>query len=264
MKDILYMKILIKVMMYFLAYIFLSECCHADDEKQIKKIEINSAKVKIVSEVYPPYQFIDKNGELHGWSADKVKSIFRHADVTYNINVYPWTRAYQLALIQPNTFIYSLLRTEIRESLFQWVLPLCPIEFSFYRLKKRTDIEVNSINDAKNYLIAAQKGQASAEYLLDLGFEPGKNLTVSYNNDNFIQLLAHERVDLIVLSSGYVQSKKLTDSLYINEIEAIFPIDYLGNSLYLASSLNTSSALIEKIRNAYSEISDQFAPTCHD
>lgn len=257
------MKIWIKIIVCLLSYFF-SEVCQAYNEKEIDRQGTKLANIQIISEVYPPYQFIAENGEVQGLSADKVQAIFNHANIDYTIEFYPWTRAYKLTLAQPDTFIFSLLKTKLREPLFQWVIPLCTIEFSFYRLKKRTDIKLLSIADAKNYLIASQKEQASAEYLIDQGFEPGKNLTISYNNDNFIQMLVYGRVDLIVLSSPYVESLISQNSPYINEIEAIFPINHLRNNLYLASNLNTSPVIIEKLRTAYDELALQFEPDCHN
>lgn len=257
------MKALIKILTCLLLVVII-ENCHAYNEKLINSLEADRIKVQVISEVYPPYQIIDEKGELIGWSADKVKLIFTQANIDYSVDIYPWVRAYQLALTQSNTFIFSLLRTEERELSFQWVAKLCSIEFSFYRLKGRSDIELQSISDAKKYLIAAQKGQASTEYLLSLGFETGNNLSISYNNDNFVQMLIHDRVELIVLSLPYFQSLVLNNSPYVKEIEAIFSIDYLRKDLYLAGSLKTSPVLVDKLRRAYLELIPQLDPVCHD
>jgi len=227
-------------------------------------IETYILSVPVVSEVYPPYQIINKEGEIKGWSTDKVNLLFTQAKIDFHIEIYPWGRAYNLALTQPNTFIFSLLRTEERESSFHWVAPLCAIEFSFYRLKTRPDIKLQSLSDAKKYLIAAQKDQASSEYLLSLGFESGKNLSISYNNDNFIQMLIHGRVELIVLSLTYFKTLISKNSPYAKEIVAIFPIDYLRKDLYLASNLNTSPIIIKKLRKAYLDLAPELDSDCHD
>ena len=243
--------------------VFMNECFAANDDKQTK-IKQGHPDIQVLSEIYPPYQVLNEEGELQGWAADKVKAIFQQSSVEYNVKIYPWARAYQTALTEPNVFIFSLLRTDEREQLFQWIAPLCMIKFSFYRLKNRPDIQVNSLAEAKNYLIAAQKGQASAEYLLRLGFEPEKHLSISYNNDNFIQMLAFDRVELIVLSSTHFQSLINTKSPYIEIIEPIFPINYLTRNLYLASSINTSQALIKRLNNAYDELVPQFDNECNE
>jgi polar amino acid transport system substrate-binding protein len=242
--------------------VFMNECIAEKDDKQTK-IKQGFPDIQVVSEIYPPYQVINEKGELQGWAADKVKSIFNRLSIDYNVRLYPWARAYQLALTEPNVFIFSLLRTEEREHLFRWVAPLCLIEFAFYRLKKRPEIQVNSIEDAKKYLVAAKKGQASTEYFLRLGFEPDKNLSVSYNNDNFIKMLAFDRVDLIVLSSRNFQSLIDTKSPYADKIEPVFPINYLTRKLYLASSIHTSPELIKKLQNAYEELAKQSDNACN-
>jgi polar amino acid transport system substrate-binding protein len=242
--------------------IFINIDSYAYNENQVKIFEKESSSIQIVSEIYPPYQVLNENGELGGLSADKVKLLFHHSSIDYQVKIYPWARAYQLALTQPNIFIFSLLRTQERESLFRWVAPLCSLAFSFYRSKKRPDIQVNSLAEAKNYLIAVQKGQASAEYLLRLGFEPEKNLSISYNADNLIQMLAFDRVELVVLSSTYFASLIESNSPYADKIEPIFPIDYLTRNLYLASSLNTTSDLINRLNISYNRLAPQFNHDC--
>ncbi|MBA6251497.1 MULTISPECIES: ABC transporter substrate-binding protein [unclassified Colwellia] len=242
--------------------IFINVDSYASNENKVKTFKQDPPSIQVVSEIYPPYQVINENGDLGGLSADKVKLLFHHSSIDYQVKIYPWARAYQLALTQPNIFIFSLLRTQERESLFQWVAPLCSIEFSFYRSKKRPDIQVNSLAEAKNYLIAVQKGQASAEYLLRLGFEPKKNLSISYNADNLMQMLVYDRVELIVLSSTYFASLIESNSKYVDKIEPIFPIDYLTRNLYLASSLNTSLDLINRLNISYDELAPQFDHDC--
>jgi len=245
-------------------FVFINDSIAENNENETILAEHKKLNVQVISEIYPPYQVMNDKGELQGWAADKVKAIFDKASVDYNVKIYPWARAYQLALTKPNVFIFSLLRTAEREHLFRWIAPLCLIEFSFYRLIKRSDIKVNNLEEAKKYLIAAQKGQASAEYLLSLGFEPEKNLSVSYNNDNFIQMLAFGRVELIVLSSTYFQSLIDAKSPFADKIEPVFPLRGLTRNLYLASSLNSAPELIEKLNNAYHELVAQFDNTCNE
>lgn len=219
-------------------------------------------KIVVLSEIYPPYQIMSKEGELSGMSADKVKALFLQAKLDYHVEIYPWARAYQIALTHPNILIFSLLRTPLREDLFQWVVPLCALNFSFYRKKSRPDIIVNSMKDAKQYLIAAQNGQASFQYLLHIGFEEGKNLSTSYNNDNFIQMMFYDRVELIVLSHSFVNSLILRNEPHINEIEAIYNIEYLQKNLYLAASLNTSKVVINKLQKAHRQLLSSFNDVC--
>jgi polar amino acid transport system substrate-binding protein len=248
----------------FIFLVVISYGIHASDRNQTGIVKYTLPKIQVVSEIYPPYQVKNDNGELQGWAADKVKSIFSESSIDYNVKVYPWARAYQLALTEPNVFIFSLLRTQERENLFRWVAPLCSINFSFYRLKTRPDIQVTSLAEAKKYLIASQKGQASTEYLLRLGFEPEKNLSISYNNDNFIQMLAYGRIELIALSSTYFQSLVDIGSPYVDRIEPIFPIKYLTRNLYLASSLNTSPELIKRLNEAYKVLYPNSSNVCKD
>jgi polar amino acid transport system substrate-binding protein len=261
-NEVILLKTVKIIVLCFFVFVLCSYVCLADAKKKKMTTEGGLENVKIVTEIYPPYQFIDDNRGLRGWATERVELLFSQANIDHKIHVYPWARTYKLALTQPNVFIYSLLRTEQRESLFHWIAPLCKVKFSFYRLKKRKDIQVHSFADAKKYLTAVQKEQASSEYLLSLGFKDKENLLISYNNGSFLRMLVHERVDLIVLSAPYIRSLQLKQDLDIKKIEPIFVLDDLSSVLYLASSLDTSQILQDKLRQAYTVLEEKFSPKC--
>ena len=87
-----------------------------------------SDNVIIVTENYPPYNY-QQNDQQLGLPTDIVKMVMDASGLEYEIQFLPWTRAYNMPLEQDNVLIYTIIRTEERESLFHWVVFLGKVEF---------------------------------------------------------------------------------------------------------------------------------------
>ena len=72
---------------------------------------IISAELTILTENLPPLNFI-KDGVLMGPAVDIVKEIQKRVGSHEQIQVYPWARAYKMALEEVNILIFGMARTE--------------------------------------------------------------------------------------------------------------------------------------------------------
>lgn len=147
---------------------------------------------------WPPFMFKEDN-RITGIATEIVREVFRGADIYISVEAVPWTRAYKNALEDENTFIYLLYRTPEREELFKWVGPIVPpIKSHLYKLKEREDIRINAIEEAKEYRIGVVRGVANHNYLLNQGFEEGKNIEAVTDVQQNIGKFVLGRVDLII------------------------------------------------------------------
>jgi len=83
-------------------------------------------KLTILTEQYPPFNYIE-DGELQGLSYELLALMLADLDQTElldSIQLVPWSRGYQLVQHQPNTLLFSMVRTEQRENLVAWVGPI--------------------------------------------------------------------------------------------------------------------------------------------
>ncbi|MCP3930582.1 MAG: transporter substrate-binding domain-containing protein, partial [Bacteroidetes bacterium] len=78
---------------------------------------------KVLTENLAPVHY-EENGTVKGIATEIVLEIFKEAGMQPNFSVYPWKRAYHMTLNNKNTFIYTINRTENRESLFRWIGPI--------------------------------------------------------------------------------------------------------------------------------------------
>jgi polar amino acid transport system substrate-binding protein len=87
--------------------------------------------IQIVTEEWAPYNYTNESGQIVGSSTELVKAAMQEAGLDYTINAYSWQRAFELTKQQQNTFIYSILRTDVRETSFQWIWSIGKIKRYF-------------------------------------------------------------------------------------------------------------------------------------
>ena len=212
----------------------------------------------VVTEHSPPYNYQLKNNKIVGIATEKIIKVLNEANIEYTLNIYPWARSYELALIQPNTLIYSIYRNKHREPLFQWVCSLLPKDdLYFFVLKKNNSIQFKTINieNLKKFKIGLISQGLASIYLRAQGLKEGKELYISSNDDTNLNLLLHEQVALIIvtLPSMKMRMKNLNKDLSILR-KINFPEINKDSERCMAFSLDTPTYIVDKVRSALHKI----------
>jgi polar amino acid transport system substrate-binding protein len=106
--------------------------------------DARAQEIDVVTELLEPYQIEKADGSLGGFSTEVVEALFKITKDQASIKIMPWARAYEVALNQPNTLIYSIAHTQMRDKKFHWIGALkkerlssiCFKELKDCRLKK--------------------------------------------------------------------------------------------------------------------------------
>lgn len=152
-----------------------------------------TSELRIITEVYPPYNFVDKNNNVTGQSTEIVQAILEKTGTQASIEVMPLSQGLALAEKGPGIVIYSINRTAQRENLFKWVGPIGYYEQAFYA-KKGATIAINELEDAKKIdKIGVYKGDAGGQFLVSQGFT---NLDESLTDAEALQKLMDGKVQL--------------------------------------------------------------------
>ncbi len=212
-------------------------------------------KIAIVTEHFPPYQFKDKADHISGYATEIISAALAHTNYRYNISIYPWTRAYNMARKKTNTCIYSMARMPYRESLFQWTQPIISATDYFVGLKSNTKIKLSSIDDAKRFRVAVIRDDRSHKVLLDHGFVENKNLYVVNNTFSLLKLLlSRPEIDLVLADNININYRAKFNHLDPNLFKIYLKVSPKPIDLYFACSNATPADVVEKINNAISTI----------
>jgi polar amino acid transport system substrate-binding protein len=207
-------------------------------------------KITVVTEEYPPYNFQDANKKITGISTDVVEEVLKRAKLDYQLGMYPWARAYQMAQDGPNVLIYSIGRSEKRETLFKWVDVIAPYDVYLYRLKSRSNLNVTDLASAKNLKVGAVREDVRAQYLEKEGF---KTDLVTDDSTN-AKKLAAERIDLFPIDElGQVAMYK-RDGLDPSSVVKTVKLDALSAGLYMAFSKQTPDDVVNKAKAALADM----------
>ena len=226
---------------------------------------LNHRHLQIVTEHLPPFQ-IDNNGKVSGFATEIVETALEQTQLDFAITSYPWTRAYNMAPKMDNTCIYSIARTPEREKLFQWIHAIATTNSTFIGLKK-SNIVLNTIEDAKKYRIAVLRDDATHQALINKGFEEGKNLFIVNNTYSLLKLLVQRNtIDLILADTVTVKFRAQYDNIDPAIFKPLLHLNKKPFNFYFACSQSTPTTVVDKIKRAFIHIKDsgqQHAITQH-
>lgn len=215
----------------------------------------SAAPLTVITEQFKPYQYLDANGQVHGFTTDIVQAVLEKAGITYHIETMPWARAYKTALDTPNVLIYSVLQTNERLAELAWLVRLCPMQVSLYRASRRDDVMPISIEDATRFVVGVEQGQANYQFLRDNGFRDGTNLQVVGHNHQLTQMLHKGRIDLMLVSDVYVHQLPKEQQ---QRLHRLMPIKALEKDLYLAANRQSDPTLLAQIKQAAAQLPQPF------
>lgn len=220
----------------------------------------DEVSLAVVTEEWQPFNYTNDDGVIVGRSTKKVKAILDDLGYSYTIRSYPWARAMHMAENNKNTLIYSIFRTPERETKYQWVCPLmAPVKVYLFRLAKRADINVSSIEDAKNYVISVGRNARSHETLLKKGFVEGEHLDVSADPSAELRKFLAGRVDFLVQSEWEMsESLKRVNRSYDDVVKTV-EVNNVSNRLAcMALSKKTDKRIVEQIQKALERYNSEF------
>lgn len=197
---------------------------------------IASDRLILATEENPPFN-MTVDGTVTGAAAELLKEALAKAGIDYTLGLYPWARAYNMALHDRNNCVFSTARIDQRETQFTWIGPLA--RNRWYVLGRAGfDGKISGIEDLRHYRVAALNGSGVALYLKGKGVE-----VEEINEDRLIaRMLKAGRIDLWATSArGFYFSAAGN----IAEIRDVF--DLREVDLYLACNLETDPSLVKRL-----------------
>lgn len=209
-------------------------------------------EISLVTEVYPPYVF-KENGSIKGVATEIVKAVFKEADISSTINIYPFARAFHNATNIPDTAIFPLIKLTEREPLLIWGSELFPNAY-VYTLKSRKDIKLKDIQDLQNYSNGVIRNAADHLYLKELGI---KNIQTVITLEQNIKKMMLSRIDTVIIPEVCFNYTIKTMNLNKDDFVKSLKVTGLSTKAYLAFNKKTDKAVIERLNKAFSAIKEK-------
>lgn len=202
----------------------------------------------VLTESYPPFNDATEDG-LVGSSVAVVEALLHKLGEQAEIRLMPWTRAYNIALKEPETCLFSMTRTPEREPLFKWV---GPIGITRLVLVTRTGgPAIASVAAAKQLHLAAGKNTPGHYLLKNHRFEQFE-LHFPYQTETVFHKLLAGRIDAYAghLRPIFYRAAKLG----MPEGALTPALSLQTQELYIAFSRHVADATIARWQTALDEL----------
>ncbi|SNY57481.1 polar amino acid transport system substrate-binding protein [Arsukibacterium tuosuense] len=158
------------------------------------------SNLHFLTEHSPPGQFLTAEGEVAGATVELLKVVANNLQQDVQFSLLSWARAYEIALQGNNTVLFETARIPQREDRFKWVGPIKLFDMRLYGTERvsQSKLELNSLH--RTYRACGYRGAAHVSYLTALGFEEGKNLTLTSRAGDCLQMISKGRTDIVALN----------------------------------------------------------------
>ncbi len=218
-----------------------------------KEIEQYKTAPLIIAEQMPPYNYMGANGPT-GISTEILLAMLKRLDLHWPIEFMTWTVGYHIALRESNVLLYSMLRTEDREELFQWVGPLFTDKMNLYRKSGRKDVSPASIEEALRYKIGVVEDNFEHHYFSDRGLKAGELLFPVEQQDQNFQALLDEKVDLIALTASQATQHIQSKGYDASQFEPVLEMKDISGDIYMVFSLHTDNNYVRQFSETLKEL----------
>ncbi|MDJ0667991.1 MAG: ABC transporter substrate-binding protein [Desulfobacterales bacterium] len=202
-------------------------------------------ELTILTENLPPLNYVQE-GQLVGPSVDIVRAIQRRVGSTAPIQVYPWARAYRMALAEENTVLFSTTYTRDRHELFKWVGPLATKRDILVALKD-TGIKITTLKDAQRVRrIGTLRDDTRERFLQAHGFT---NLESVSDEQKNAQKLMLGRIDLWAYKKPGLKTVCALAGVDFEAVEEVYHLRTID--VMIAFSKSTDDAIVQAWREAF-------------
>lgn len=206
--------------------------------------------LQMYTEELPPLNYLDGH-QAAGYSTAVARRVLALAGLRGHFHVFPWKRAYSIVLKTPNTVLFTMARTEQRESLFQWVGPLARRRIYLYRLSSRADIQLNNLAAVRPYQVVGLNGSAAAIYLRQR--QPDVRLMVVGDEQQSLQMLLLGHTDLAIMLDWAMQYHLSRLHIAADRVTPAFLLDD-RYQYYFAVSKETPKATVARLQAAFDQL----------
>ena len=190
----------------------------------------------LTTESSPPFNYFADDGQtIIGSATEVVQEMMRRAHVDYQITLYPWVRAFDMARKDADTCVYATTRTAEREKLFAWIGPVANNDWVLFA-RADSPIALADLEAARRYRIGGYHGDAVTVFLQGQQFAPDE----AVDDDQNALKLQGGRIDL--WATGAVIGPLVARKMHV----AVKPVlRFMKTELYLACNSALPRATVE-------------------
>ena len=151
---------------------------------------------------------------------------------------------------QKNVALFSTVRTQARENLFQWAGPISVANIGLYKLKSRKDIQYETYEELKRYRFGGTRKDFKSQYFINKGFQVD---LVAEERQNIFKLFA-DRIDILPYGSLRLRHDLKKWDFDPNKLELLIHVEDISREMYIAFNISSDAHLVEKFQKGFAAI----------
>lgn len=200
------------------------------------------------TEELPPLNF-QQSDKVSGFSSELLQAMADKAAIPLSQQLLPWARSYALTQSTPGSLLFSTVRTPKREKLFRWVGPISPRRIYLYRLSRRKDIQLHSIEQLRQLRTSTLFESATQKRLQALGLRIGEEQDSGRSDAVNLGKLQLGRVDLVAMLDWAMAWQLQQAGLDARQVQAVALLDGQHQYWY-ALNLQTADDTVRRLQAA--------------
>lgn len=210
-------------------------------------------ELRIYTEQYPPYNmttngqpFAHKKEDISGLCTDTLNALLANTDLKYSIKLRALNYGLNRAANHPEHAIYCVSKTADREPSFNWVGPLASIKWTLFA-KPGSSIELNTLEDAREYRIGGYKSDVMTNFLADKDFD----VQAISNNGLNARRLETDQIGLWV-ADGLAGPYLAADTADVTDLKHV--LVFRETPMYLAVNKDTDPEILQALNEGYQKL----------
>ena len=212
--------------------------------------------ITILTEEYPPYNYLDEKGYLKGIAVDVVMKADAQAGLTLDtaaIKTQPWPRPYRQVQRTTNTMLFSTTRNLQREPLFKWAGPISKTKISLIAKKSR-NIVIKEAQQLEQYKIGGILEDIGLQLVKSLLSDKSKIVSVP-TTPSLTGMLYLDRIDLWAYEENAAKLFLKRHGFDTDHYESVYTLSEA--ELFYAFSLKTDQKIIDRLQLAIDAVREE-------
>lgn len=144
----------------------------------------------------PELQYI-VSGKAAGPATRVVEKLLQEGGIEYEIHISNWARAHKTFQEQPQSLMFSVVRTQERESQFFWLAKLGIIDLHIGRKRSRTELNPVHLEDLQGYSIGVVRNAYTHKFLVEQRLKNEEDYFLVATPSELMRLITRDKIDYV-------------------------------------------------------------------
>lgn len=219
-------------------------------------------QIKWITEQYPPFNYVDNDGQLKGLMVDILIEIWKKTGIKKtkkDIVIAPWTSGILMLEKDPLVCLFGMGMTNGREKKYNFVSSVSTGVYGLIAKKSKkfrfkSTLEINEFFKGKSKIIGAIRNNFGSLYFTELGGNPDLLFHVGLGYQ-LVKMLETDRVEMISFAELPAIAEMIKNNIKYKNYEIVMVSKKIRNAF--AFNKNADPNVLKVLQNAFDKVNEE-------